>query len=240
MAFGISPIQVPNWTRSDIISRKITPINIRKTAPKTIISKKTAGAIRYGPTLLNAGAKTRSNSEGAAGAARRFADRFARTNDAHYHARLGEVRANAWLLRPALDFVNVLLIVALVAAIGTQNFQGVEVGLLYAFIAYVARVGGRETAWTTNTDIFLVPTDGKSRTLNITADNKAYDFDPSFSPDGKTIAILQMKRPGFEADRQRVSLYDVATKKLRVVTESWDRSAAPTPTVSTPTPSTTI
>src|SRR5204862_32625 len=60
--------------------------------------------------------------------------------DAHYRARLGEVRANAWLLRPALDFVNVILIVALVAAIGTQSLQGVEVGLLYAFIAYVARV----------------------------------------------------------------------------------------------------
>jgi dipeptidyl aminopeptidase/acylaminoacyl peptidase len=94
------------------------------------------------------------------------------------------------------------------------------------WLAYVARVGGRETAWTTNTDIFLVPTDGRSRTLNITADNKAYDFDPSFSPDGKTLAILQMKRPGFEADRQRISLYDIGTKKLRVVTEQWDRSAA--------------
>ena len=76
----------------------------------------------------------------ATGAAARFGDRFARTNDAHYPARLGEVRANAWLLRPALDFVNVLLIAALVAAIGTQRLQGVEVGLLYAFIAYVARV----------------------------------------------------------------------------------------------------
>ena len=53
---------------------------------------------------------------------------------------MGEVRANAWLLRPALDFVNILLIVAIVAAIGTQRLQGVEVGLLYAFIAYVARV----------------------------------------------------------------------------------------------------
>jgi ATP-binding cassette subfamily B multidrug efflux pump len=76
----------------------------------------------------------------AAGAAQRFGERFARTNDAHYRARLGEVRANAWLLRPALDLVNVLLIVALVAAIGTKNLEGVEVGLLYAFIAYVARV----------------------------------------------------------------------------------------------------
>lgn len=92
-------------------------------------------------------------------------------------------------------------------------------------VAYVARVGGRETAWTTNTDVFLVPTDGSARTLNITADNKAYDFDPVFSPDGKTIAILQMKRPGYEADRQRVALYDVASKRMRVLTEPWDRSA---------------
>ena len=92
-------------------------------------------------------------------------------------------------------------------------------------VAYVARVGGREIAWTTNTDIFVVPTDGRKRTLNITADNKAYDFDPVFSPDGKTLAILQMKRPGFEADRQRVSLYDIASKRVRVLTEQWDRSA---------------
>ncbi len=76
----------------------------------------------------------------ATNATRRFAERFAQTNEAHYGARLGEVRANAWLLRPALDFVSVLLIVAVVAAAGTQRLGGIEVGLLYAFIAYVARV----------------------------------------------------------------------------------------------------
>lgn len=70
----------------------------------------------------------------------RFAARFADTNEAHYAARMGEVRANAWLLRPALDLVNVLLIVAVVAAVGSQRIGGVEVGLLYAFITYVARV----------------------------------------------------------------------------------------------------
>ncbi|MFO1323675.1 MAG: ABC transporter transmembrane domain-containing protein [Burkholderiales bacterium] len=74
------------------------------------------------------------------GAAGRFAERFARINDAHYHARLAALRANAWLLRPVLDFVNVLLVVAVVAAVGTPRIGGVEVGLLYAFIAYVARV----------------------------------------------------------------------------------------------------
>lgn len=76
----------------------------------------------------------------ATGASGRFADRFAATNEAHYRARLGEVRANAWLLRPALDFVNILLIVAIVAAFGTQRFGAIEIGLLYAFISYVARV----------------------------------------------------------------------------------------------------
>ncbi len=76
----------------------------------------------------------------ALGASGRFADRFATTNESHYAARMGEVRANAWLLRPALDFMSILLIVIVVAAVGSQRLQGVEVGLLYAFIAYVARI----------------------------------------------------------------------------------------------------
>jgi ATP-binding cassette subfamily B protein/ATP-binding cassette subfamily C protein/ATP-binding cassette subfamily B multidrug efflux pump len=77
----------------------------------------------------------------ATGAARRFAQRFGATNDGYYRARLGEVRANAWLLRPALDLLNVLLIIAVIAAFGMQEALGaIEVGLLYAFITYVARV----------------------------------------------------------------------------------------------------
>jgi len=76
----------------------------------------------------------------AMGAVPRFVARFADTNEAQYAARMGEVRANAWLLRPALDFLNILLIVILVAAVGTQQVAGVEPGLLYAFIAYVARI----------------------------------------------------------------------------------------------------
>lgn len=76
----------------------------------------------------------------ATGAVRRFGQRFGVTNDAYYCARMGEIRANAWLLRPALDLLNVLLIVAVVAAFGTQQFDAIEIGLLYAFITYIARV----------------------------------------------------------------------------------------------------
>lgn len=92
-------------------------------------------------------------------------------------------------------------------------------------IAYLARTGTRDIAWTTNTDIYLVAADGRTAAVNLTAQNKAYDFSPTFSPDGKSIAVLAMARPGYEADRQRITIYDVATKRPRVVTEAWDRSA---------------
>ncbi|MCC6870729.1 MAG: ABC transporter ATP-binding protein, partial [Burkholderiales bacterium] len=67
----------------------------------------------------------------ATGAVSRFAARFARTNDAHYAARGRILRANAWLLRPALDLVNILLICVIVIGVGTQQVRVVEVGLLY-------------------------------------------------------------------------------------------------------------
>ncbi len=92
-------------------------------------------------------------------------------------------------------------------------------------LAYVARVGGRDLAWTTNTDVFLVDTGGKGKAVNLTAASKGYDFAPSYSPDGKSIAVTSMARAGYEADRQRITVYDLATRKPRVVTEAWDRSA---------------
>lgn len=79
-----------------------------------------------------------------AGATARFAERFADTNHKHYRSRMGEVRANAWLLRPALDFMQVLLLAGVIFMFGLAQ-QGtlqsaIEVGVLYAFIVYLARV----------------------------------------------------------------------------------------------------
>jgi dipeptidyl aminopeptidase/acylaminoacyl peptidase len=92
-------------------------------------------------------------------------------------------------------------------------------------VAFVARVAGRENAWRTGTDAFVVASDGRSKPVDLTAENPAYDFAPTFSPDGRSIAVLMMKRAGFEADRQRIGIIDAASHKLRVLTESWDRSA---------------
>jgi ATP-binding cassette subfamily B multidrug efflux pump len=73
-------------------------------------------------------------------AERRFAARFGATNEAHYQARLSELRANAWLLRPALDLLNIVLLAVVIFSFGRRHMEGAEVGVLYAFISYIARV----------------------------------------------------------------------------------------------------
>ncbi|MEW6704053.1 MAG: ABC transporter transmembrane domain-containing protein [Pseudomonadota bacterium] len=80
----------------------------------------------------------------ASNATGRFTERFAATNEAHYRSRQRELRANAWLLRPALDLLNVLLLAAVIGVFGMwsqgQALSALEVGVLYAFINYISRV----------------------------------------------------------------------------------------------------
>ena len=80
----------------------------------------------------------------ASGAAGRFRDRFAGTNDALYRSRCNELRANAWLLRPVLDFLNVAMMAAVIIVYSQRSagagLAAIEVGVLYAFVSYIARV----------------------------------------------------------------------------------------------------
>jgi ATP-binding cassette subfamily B protein/ATP-binding cassette subfamily C protein/ATP-binding cassette subfamily B multidrug efflux pump len=80
----------------------------------------------------------------ASNAAQRFVERFGALNQAHYDSRRTELRANAWLLRPVLDLLNVLLLATVLFVFGLRA-DGVaggalEVGILYAFISYISRV----------------------------------------------------------------------------------------------------
>jgi len=85
---------------------------------------------------------------------------------------------------------------------------------------------GSAEAWSTNEDIWLAPTDGSAAPVDITEQNLARDSQPVFSPDGNTIAYLAMSSPGYEADRYRVVLHDIASGEKKVLTEGWDRSPA--------------
>ena len=75
-----------------------------------------------------------SNAQG------RFGERFLHTNKAHRKARLAELKANAFLLRPALDLLNVVLLTIVIYGFGQRQMNAIEVGVLYAFISYIARV----------------------------------------------------------------------------------------------------
>lgn len=52
--------------------------------------------------------------------------------------------------------------------------------------------------------------------------NPGYDTNPQFSPDGKYIAWQSMARDGYEADRNRLCVYNRATGEKTYVTESFD------------------
>jgi dipeptidyl aminopeptidase/acylaminoacyl peptidase len=90
-------------------------------------------------------------------------------------------------------------------------------------IAFTAKIV-KNPAWSTDQDIYLAAADGSGFRC-LSEANEAVDREPAFSPDGRTIAWMAMARPGYEADRQRVVLYDLATGRRRVLTETWDRSA---------------
>jgi dipeptidyl aminopeptidase/acylaminoacyl peptidase len=86
-------------------------------------------------------------------------------------------------------------------------------------------------AISTNKDLFTVPVnfpaDASSAqvlaaTKNITADNKAADETPLYSPDGKYIAYRAQARPGDESDRWRLMLYDRKTGEKKNLTEDLD------------------
>jgi dipeptidyl aminopeptidase/acylaminoacyl peptidase len=92
-------------------------------------------------------------------------------------------------------------------------------------VVFSAKVAGKDEAWTTNFDMWGVPLDGSAKPVNYTADNKAWDTTGIASPDGKLVAYRAMKRPGFEADRFAIMIYDETTQKLRELAPTWDRSA---------------
>ena len=89
-------------------------------------------------------------------------------------------------------------------------------------LVYVSRKKtGKEYALSTNSDLYLYNFEDQS-TRNLTEGMQGYDTAPAFSPDGKSLTWLSMERDGYEADKNRIMLMDMATGKKTDLTADWD------------------
>ncbi|MEA4919068.1 MAG: S9 family peptidase [Proteiniphilum sp.] len=89
-------------------------------------------------------------------------------------------------------------------------------------VAYTSRKKtGKEYAVSTNSDIYFYDLEtGKTR--NMTEGMMGYDVNPQFSPDGKYLAWQSMERDGYEADKNRLFVMDLASGEKTYVTEQFD------------------
>ncbi|HWC55828.1 MAG TPA: prolyl oligopeptidase family serine peptidase, partial [Sphingomicrobium sp.] len=91
-------------------------------------------------------------------------------------------------------------------------------------VYFALREAGRTEELSTNLDIFAAPADGSAAPVNLTDANDATDTLPTISPDGRTLAYVAMARPGYESDRTVLMLRDLASGRVRPLTQAWDRS----------------
>ncbi len=105
----------------------------------------------------------------------------------------------------------------------SQSASSYDVHPQERFIAFNAN--GSDNTVDPKIDIFLAAI-GSDKAENITPDNQAPDSNPSFSPDGKSLAFSRQKIQGFYGDTARLMIYDLAAKTTRELTGNWDRSVS--------------
>lgn len=93
------------------------------------------------------------------------------------------------------------------------------------YIAYASRKKtGMEYALSTNSDIYLYNTESKE-TRNLTEGMMGYDTYPVFAPDGKSIAWISQERDGYESDKKRLFVMNLATGEKQNLTADFDYNA---------------
>lgn len=136
-------------------------------------------------------------------------------------------RRNHVFVMPADSGAPVDLMIDMDADCPSEPFGGAEE---FTFtpdgrgIVFTARDAGDAEPWSTDFDLYSVPVDASAPPKCLTADNKAWDTTPVFSPDGGALAYLAMGRPAYEPDRVRIIMQEFPDGPQRVLAEDWDRS----------------
>ena len=108
--------------------------------------------------------------------------------------------------------------------------EGVQYAISTDSDIYLYNIGTRETKNLCKPEGYIEPEIDATKTMATQSvnseenlkNNPGYDTNPQFSPDGKYIAWLSMARNGYESDRNRLCVYNLATGEKKYMTESFD------------------
>ncbi|PMG31322.1 peptidase S9 [Shewanella sp. 10N.286.52.C2] len=105
----------------------------------------------------------------------------------------------------------------------SQSAASYDIDPAEGFIAFNSN--GWDNQVDAKIDIFLAKI-GSGKVENLTPNNQAPDANPTFSPDGKTLAFTRQTIHGFYADTAKLILLDVNKRSEKVIAKDWDRSVA--------------
>ncbi|MCF8268057.1 MAG: S9 family peptidase [Ignavibacteriales bacterium] len=83
----------------------------------------------------------------------------------------------------------------------------------------------KNPSWNTNNDVFIIDLTDPEFEHKMISTGEGNDNQPVYSPDGKYIAFKSMRRPGFEADKYEIIIYDRKTGINKNITSDIDISA---------------
>ncbi|MBN2237858.1 MAG: S9 family peptidase [Bacteroidales bacterium] len=92
-------------------------------------------------------------------------------------------------------------------------------------IVYTSRkLEGKAYSKSTNSDLYSYNLESK-QTTNLTEGMMGYDINPTFSPNGAYLAWESMERDGYESDKSRLFVLDLATGDKTYCTKDFDQNA---------------
>lgn len=108
--------------------------------------------------------------------------------------------------------------------------EGVRYAISTDSDIYIYNIGTRETKNLCKEKGYIEPAIDATKTMKYQAvnapenlkNNPGYDQNPQFSPDGKYVAWQSMARNGYESDRNRLCVYNLATGEKNYVSEAFD------------------
>ncbi|KAI7897664.1 Alpha/Beta hydrolase protein [Cokeromyces recurvatus] len=90
-------------------------------------------------------------------------------------------------------------------------------------LAFVAKINTKDNAWQTSAHIYTVSTSGLDEPVAINKDIPAASSNPHYTS-SNLLVYFQMLTPQYEADRNRIVIYDPETKSRKVIAKDWDSS----------------